>query len=91
MKSTLFSPSLSLRPSLLPSPSRKAPKPGTATTYQPRPSSPAAPCAARSRRLEQALGCSFFTAEHATVLATIDHCTAQIEVLRARIETLIEL
>jgi len=46
------------------------------------------------RRLEEALDCSFFTAEHATVLAmmlaAIDCHTAQIEALTARIETLIE-
>jgi transposase len=46
------------------------------------------------RRLEQALDCSFFTAEHAAVLAmmlaTIDHYTTQIEALTAKIETLIE-
>jgi transposase len=46
------------------------------------------------RRLEEALDCSFFTAEHAAVLAmmltAIDHYTAQIEALTARIETLIE-
>jgi transposase len=46
------------------------------------------------RRLEEALDCSFFTAEHATVLAmmlaAIDCYTAQIEALTARIETLIE-
>jgi transposase len=44
--------------------------------------------------LEQALDCSFFTTEHAAVLAmmltTIDHYTAQIEALTARIEALIE-
>jgi transposase len=43
-------------------------------------------------RLEQALDCSFFTAEHAAVLAmmlaTIDHHTAQIEALTAKIEEL---
>jgi transposase len=46
------------------------------------------------RRLEQALDCSFFTAGHAAVLAmmlaTIDHYTAQIEALTARIEAIIE-
>jgi transposase len=45
-------------------------------------------------RLEEALDCSFFTGEHAAVLAmmlaTIDHYTAQIEALTARIEALIE-
>jgi transposase len=45
-------------------------------------------------RLEQALDCSFVTTEHAAVLAmmltTIDHYTAQIETLTARIEALIE-
>src|SRR6516164_3287812 len=45
------------------------------------------------RRLEEALDCSFFTAEHAAVLAmmlaTIDHYTAQIEALTARIEAII--
>src|SRR5436190_7842642 len=45
-------------------------------------------------RLEQALDCSFFTSEHAAVLAmmlaVIDHYTSQIETLNARIETLIE-
>jgi transposase len=44
------------------------------------------------RRLEEALDCSFFTAEHAAVLAmmlaAIDHYTAQIETLTAKIETL---
>ena len=46
------------------------------------------------RRLEEALDCSFFTAEHAAVLAmmlaAIDCYTAQIEALTARIETLTE-
>ena len=46
------------------------------------------------RRLEEALDCSFFTAEHAAVLAmmlaTIDHYTAQIAALTENIETLIE-
>jgi transposase len=46
------------------------------------------------RRLEEALDCSFFTDEHAAVLAmmltTIDHYTAQIEQLAAKIEVLIE-
>ena len=46
------------------------------------------------RRLEEALDCSFFTAEHAAVLAmmlaAIDHYTTQIEALTARIEVLIE-
>ncbi len=45
-------------------------------------------------RLEQALDCSFFTAEHAAVLAmmltTVDHYSAQIEALTATIEALIE-
>ena len=45
------------------------------------------------RRLEEALDCSFFTGEHAAVLAmmlvTIDHYTTQIEALTARIEALI--
>jgi len=45
------------------------------------------------RRLEEALDCSFFTSEHAAVLAmmlaVIDHYTAQIEALNARIEALI--
>lgn len=44
--------------------------------------------------LEQALECSFFTAEHAAVLAmmlaSIDHYTTQIEALTTRIETLTE-
>ena len=44
-------------------------------------------------RLEQALDCSFFTAEHAAVLAmmlaAIDHYTAQIQTLTATIEKLI--
>ncbi|MGA8460368.1 MAG: IS110 family transposase, partial [Streptosporangiaceae bacterium] len=43
-------------------------------------------------RLEQALDCSFFTAEHAAVLAmmlaAIDHYTAQIQTLTATIEKL---
>jgi transposase len=46
------------------------------------------------RRLEEALDCSFFTAEHAVVLAmmlaAIDHYTAQIAALTARIEALTE-
>jgi len=46
------------------------------------------------RRLEEALECSFFTDQHAAVLAmmltTIDHYTTQIEALTARIEVLIE-
>ena len=46
------------------------------------------------RRLEEALDCSFFTDEHAAVLAmmlvTIDHYTTQIEALTAKIETLTE-
>jgi hypothetical protein len=42
------------------------------------------------RRLEEALDCSFFTEEHATVLAVIDHYTTQIEALTARIEILAE-
>ena len=46
------------------------------------------------RRLEEALDCSFFTAEHAAVLAmmltVIDHYTTQIEALTARIHALIE-
>src|SRR5712691_6834372 len=46
------------------------------------------------RRLEEALECSFFTDQHAAVLAmmltAIDHCTAQITQLTARIEVLIE-
>jgi transposase len=45
------------------------------------------------RRLEEALDCSFFTGEHAAVLAmmllTIDHYTTQIEALTAKIEALI--
>ena len=49
---------------------------------------------AKIRRLEQALDCSFFTGEHAAVLAmmlaVIDHYTTQIEALTARIEALIE-
>ena len=46
------------------------------------------------RRLEEALDCSFFTDQHAGVLAmmlaTIDHYTTQIEALTATIETLTE-
>src|SRR5216684_7429034 len=46
------------------------------------------------RRLEEALDCSFFTDEHAAVLAmmltTIDYYTAQIEQLTAKIEVLIK-
>jgi transposase len=46
------------------------------------------------RRLEEALECSFFTDEHAAVLAmmlaTIDHHTARIDQLTARIEKLAE-
>ena len=46
------------------------------------------------RRLEEALDCSFFTDEHAAVLAmmlaTIDYYTAQVEALTATIEALIE-
>src|SRR5215467_1177895 len=46
------------------------------------------------RRLEEALDCSFFTAEHAAVLAmmlaVIDHYTAAIEELNTRIEALAE-
>ena len=46
------------------------------------------------RRLEEALECSFFTAEHAAVLAmmlaVIDHYTAQISQLTATIEELAE-
>ena len=46
------------------------------------------------RRLEEALDCSFFTDEHAAVLAmmlaTIDHYTTQIQALTTKIETLIE-
>src|SRR5258707_96124 len=46
------------------------------------------------RRLEEALDCSFFTDEHAAVLAmmlaAIDGYTAQIEALTARIEVLAE-
>ena len=45
------------------------------------------------RRLEEALDCSFFTAEHAAVLAmmllTIDHYTTRIEALTEKIEELI--
>jgi transposase len=44
-------------------------------------------------RLEEALDCSFFTGEHAAVLAmmlaTIDHYTTQIEALTEKIEVLI--
>jgi transposase len=46
------------------------------------------------RKLEEALDCSFFTDEHAAVLAmmltTIDHYTGQIEQLTAKIEVLTE-
>jgi transposase len=46
------------------------------------------------RRLEEALECSFFTTEHAAVLAmmltTIDHYTTQIGTLTAKIEALAE-
>jgi len=46
------------------------------------------------RCLEEALDCSFFTDEHAAVLAmmlaAIDHCATQIEALTDRIEALIE-
>jgi transposase len=46
------------------------------------------------RRLEEALECSFFTDQHAAVLAmmltAIDHYTAQIEQLTAKIEVLTE-
>lgn len=46
------------------------------------------------RRLEEALECSFFTGEHAAVLAmmlaVIDHYTTQIDQLTARIEALAE-
>ena len=46
------------------------------------------------RRLEEALDCSFFTGEHAAVLAmmlvTIDHYTTQIQALTEKIETLTE-
>ena len=46
------------------------------------------------RRLEEALDCSFFTEQHAAVLAmmlvTIDHHTAQIEALNVTIEKLAE-
>lgn len=49
---------------------------------------------AKIRRLEEALECSFFTGEHAAVLAmmltTIDHYTTQIEALTAKIEALAE-
>ena len=45
-------------------------------------------------RLEEALDCSFFTQEHASILkmmlATIDYCTAQIDELTAKIEVLAE-
>jgi transposase len=45
-------------------------------------------------RIEEALDCSFFTSEHAGILAmmlaVIDHCTARIEELTARIEELME-
>ena len=45
------------------------------------------------RRLEEALDCSFFTEEHAAVLAmmlaAIDHYTAQIQALTEKIQTLI--
>jgi transposase len=42
------------------------------------------------RRLEEALECSFFTDEHAAVLAVIDHYTARISQLTATIEELAE-
>jgi len=46
------------------------------------------------RRLEEALDCSFFTGEHAAVLAmmlaTIDHHTTQISALTQKIEALTE-
>jgi len=46
------------------------------------------------RRLEEALDCSFFTSQHAAVLAmmlaAIDHYSAQIDVLTAAIEELAE-
>ena len=46
------------------------------------------------RQLEEALDCSFFTAEHAfalaMMLANIDHLTAQISELSARIDALCE-
>src|ERR1022692_1118290 len=46
------------------------------------------------RRLEEALDCSFFTTEHAAVLAmmlaTIDHYTTQIDALTTRIGALAE-
>jgi len=46
------------------------------------------------RRLEEALDCSFFTDEHAAVLAmmlvTLDHYTTQILALTGKIEVLIE-
>jgi transposase len=43
-------------------------------------------------RLEEALGCSFFTGEHAAamMLATIDYYTTQIDQLTAKIEKLAE-
>jgi len=48
----------------------------------------------RIRELEQALDCSFFTREHAFILAmmlaNIDHLTAQVSELSARIEVLCE-
>ena len=48
---------------------------------------------AKIRRLEEALDCSFFTSQHAAVLAmmpaTIDHYTTQIDALTATIEELI--
>ena len=46
------------------------------------------------RQLEEALDCSFFTQEHAFILAmmlaNIDHLTAQIKELSAKIDTLCE-
>ncbi len=49
---------------------------------------------AKIKRLEEALDCAFFTGEHAAVLAmmlaAIDHYTAQIDQLTARIEVLAE-
>ncbi len=49
---------------------------------------------AKIKRLEEALECAFFTAEHAAVLAmmltTIDHYSAQIDNLTAKIEALAE-
>jgi transposase len=46
------------------------------------------------RRLEEALDCSFFTEQHAFILAmmleNIDHLTAQVSVLSAKIEVLCE-